>query len=207
MTVRVLQFGDELELVNGSGTEVVVPGLRATSPTCGSARTASGATPAARPPTSTSTGTAGSTLPEHADAAGRAGVGAAVHRAALRLARPPHALDEPGPAAAGGRRRPRPQRTPSSSGPCRCATATPRWRSPASSPGARRRPRGWSGRSTWRWRCSRWPRACWPAPPGRWARCCSSARPPRCGTPARRRCRRSASPRTPARSSPRCCRR
>ena len=45
--------------------------------------------------------------------------------AALRVARPPHALDDAGPAAAGGGRRP--DRAPhrASRGPCRCATATP----------------------------------------------------------------------------------
>ena len=40
---------------------------------------------------------------------------------------------------------------------------------------ARRRRRGWSGRSTRRWRCSPRRPGCWPAPPGRSARCCSSA--------------------------------
>ncbi|GAB4081814.1 hypothetical protein [Modestobacter muralis] len=43
VTVRVLQFGDELEVVNTSGTELAVPATPV-SPTSGSARMASGAT-------------------------------------------------------------------------------------------------------------------------------------------------------------------
>ena len=59
----------------------------------------------------------------------------------------------------------------------------------------------------WRRRCSRSPRGCSPARPGRWGCCCSSGRPRPSGTPRRRRRRRRRSPRRRAPCSRRCCRR
>ena len=183
--------------------------LLRTSPTCGSARTASGATRAARRPTSTSTGTAASPLPGEVDPPRPSRSGCSCppqphyvwhdHRThwMTQGQLPPAVAADPGRShtvsewtvplrygdtAGGGRR--------------------------ACSPGARRPRRGWSGRSTRR-------SALLAAAAGLLARSRPAARRAaarRRGRGAvaragRRRCRRSASPRTPGRSSRRCCRR
>ena len=108
VTVRVLQFGDEFEVVNTTGTDVEVPGysdepyLRIGP---------DGVWRNSRSPATYL----------NLDRFGRADVPDSVDVDAepdwvqvsteprVRLARPPHALDERGPAAAGGRGRPRPR--------------------------------------------------------------------------------------------------
>jgi hypothetical protein len=93
VSVRILQFGDELELVNRTDREVVVPGYS------GEPYLRIGPDGVWRnahsPVTYINLDRYGrTTLPAEADAVADPRVGAGLDRTALRLARPPDALDE-----------------------------------------------------------------------------------------------------------------